>query len=52
MDGVLHSFSFAVMFLFMVEEEVPPVHVSAYKSNMQCKQGQEFIAGTMEVLTV
>lgn len=34
MDGVLHSFGFVVMFLFVVKEEVPLVHVSVYKSGM------------------
>lgn len=43
MDGVLHSFSFAVMFLFMVKEEVPLVHVSAFKSNLHASKAKNLL---------
>lgn len=41
MDGVLHSFSFVVVFLFMVEEEVPLVHV--YESNMPASEAKNLL---------
>lgn len=43
MGGVLHSFSFAVMFLFMVKEEVPLVRVSAYKSIMHASKAKNLL---------
>lgn len=43
MDGVLHSFSFVVVFLFMVDEEVPLVHVSVYESNMPASEAKNLL---------
>lgn len=43
MDGVLHSFTFVVMFLFMVKEEVPLMHVSVYKSDMCAGMAQNLL---------
>lgn len=43
MDGVLHSFSFVIVFLFVVKEEVPLVHVSVYKSNMHASKGKNLL---------
>lgn len=43
MAGVLHSFSFVVMFLFVAKEEVPLVHVSVYKSKMHASKGKNLL---------
>lgn len=43
MNRVLRSFSFVVIFLFVVKEEVPLVHVSVYKSNMHASKGKNLL---------
>lgn len=43
MDGALHSFSFAVMFLFMIKEEVPLVHESVYESNIHASKAKNLL---------